>query len=204
MFIGRVLWNEQYEHVGYRLAVRCIERDRYAQSCEDGNRSLQAFDTRVGNGDTSPQSRGPERFPLDQTDANLFRIQTMACSQKIRDGLERLVLAVRIEVQNDVLGRQQIRDRIARARRYLARIASIGGMQELFHDHFNAAERCSGETVASNGCCALAELAFTLPVLLNQLRDGSLPHSWQFLQIGSWPKARAIGRNLVSGFSARV
>ena len=105
MFIRRPLRNEQYEHVGYRLAVRCVERDGRAESCEDGDRSLQAFDTRVWNRDTPPQSRGPECFPLGQTGANLLRIQAMASSEQISDGVERLVLVVRIEVQNDVFVR---------------------------------------------------------------------------------------------------
>jgi len=219
MLISRPLRDEQYQQVGYWLAVRCIERDRRAESCEDGDRSLQAFDARVWNRDPSPQSRGPKRFPLSQTHANLFRIQAMASSQKVSDGVEGLVLAVCIEVQNDVLVRQQISDGIARVRRCLGRIASNCGTQKLFHDHSSAAERCSGGGVTAKEdwrprserlqyrCVARhatdRNVALPFPALSTSFAMGrvafmAIPSHW-FMT-----KARTLGRNTVSGFSACV
>ena len=103
MLVIRLLRNKQHQHVENGLGVGRIECDRQSEPGKDCDGVVQTLDPGVWNRDTTPQARGPKCFALGETRADLFRGESVARFQEIRDGLEGVCLVRGIEVENYVV-----------------------------------------------------------------------------------------------------
>ena len=66
MFFGRLLWDQQDQHVGHGLAVGGIERDRRFWADVRDEYLAEILDARVGDGGALTQSGRSDLFPMLQ------------------------------------------------------------------------------------------------------------------------------------------
>ena len=116
VLLGRLLGHQQHEHLGDRLAVRRVERDRRLEADERALRLAQAADAPVRNGDALAQAgRAQLLARLQAVDDDLPRQAAVGLEQRA-DRVEQARLRSRVEVEQDVPGRQQLGDLVHRGR----------------------------------------------------------------------------------------
>ena len=124
VLFGRLLRHEQHEHLGDGLAVGRVEGDRRLEADESALRFAQAADAPVGNGDALAQAgRAQLLARLQAVDDDLPRKAVVGLEQRA-DRVEQARLRSRVEIEQDVPGRQQLGDL---AHRQLGRGGADGG-----------------------------------------------------------------------------
>src|SRR5258706_7577533 len=113
--LRRMLRDEHREHQPHGLAVGRLERDRGRGAYEGAHRLLERLDAPVGNRHAVAQARRAEFLALEQAVEDARPRNRERILEREPDLLEQPLLAARLEVEQDVVERQQARDEVQRS-----------------------------------------------------------------------------------------